>query len=289
MGRPVNAMRRIILNISTIVFAQILVNACTHAQNTNFTINPAPSEEAATTAETKDTIPFGARCLITCYPDYVKGYKNNHLTLSDGSLMTYDDGKRKTHIEKMDHADIEDMFSQVYDTSVWLPQKDYDPGRIRNEALFKYMYGSNKQQVINQLVKVDWFGQKLLFTSTNGAADSLRAVAKDLAATLPPTYRKYFSQSSTFNWRAVRGSNRLSAHSYGMTIDICTKYSDFWRWSNPGKEEEDDIRYVNRIPHEIIRIFEKHGFVSGARWYHYDTMHFEYRPDLLRFSQHKKN
>ena len=32
---------------------------------------------------------------------------------------------------------------------------------------------------------------------------------------------------------------------------------------------------------EIVRIFEKHGFIWGGRWYHYDTMHFEYRPELL--------
>ena len=31
---------------------------------------------------------------------------------------------------------------------------------------------------------------------------------------------------------------------------------------------------------EIVRIFEKHGFIWGGRWYHYDTMHFEYRPEL---------
>jgi hypothetical protein len=28
-------------------------------------------------------------------------------------------------------------------------------------------------------------------------------------------------------------------------------------------------------------IFEKHGFIWGGKWYHYDTMHFEYRPELL--------
>jgi peptidoglycan LD-endopeptidase CwlK len=28
-------------------------------------------------------------------------------------------------------------------------------------------------------------------------------------------------------------------------------------------------------------VFEKHGFIWGAKWYHYDTMHFEYRPELL--------
>ncbi|MDD5211432.1 MAG: M15 family metallopeptidase, partial [Sulfuricurvum sp.] len=25
----------------------------------------------------------------------------------------------------------------------------------------------------------------------------------------------------------------------------------------------------------------KYGFIWGGRWYHYDTMHFEYRPELL--------
>ena len=26
---------------------------------------------------------------------------------------------------------------------------------------------------------------------------------------------------------------------------------------------------------------EAEGFIWGGRWYHYDTMHFEYRPELL--------
>jgi hypothetical protein len=28
-------------------------------------------------------------------------------------------------------------------------------------------------------------------------------------------------------------------------------------------------------------VFEQHGFIWGGRWAHYDTMHFEYRPELL--------
>ena len=96
-----------------------------------------------------------------------------------------------------------------------------------------------------------------------------------------PQYMEYFSQSSSFNWRPVRGANRMSAHSYGIAIDICVDYSDYWRWSNSEKEELDEIEYQNRIPEEIIQVFERHGFISGARWYHYDTMHFEFRPELL--------
>ncbi len=32
---------------------------------------------------------------------------------------------------------------------------------------------------------------------------------------------------------------------------------------------------------QIVRIFEKHGFIWNGYWYHFDTMHFEYRPELL--------
>jgi peptidoglycan LD-endopeptidase CwlK len=39
--------------------------------------------------------------------------------------------------------------------------------------------------------------------------------------------------------------------------------------------------YQNKIPIEIVKIFEANGFIWGGKWWHYDTMHFEYRPELL--------
>jgi hypothetical protein len=43
---------------------------------------------------------------------------------------------------------------------------------------------------------------------------------------------------------------------------------DYWLWSPKGG-------YRNRIPIEIVEIFEKHGFIWGGKWGHFDTMHFE--------------
>jgi hypothetical protein len=31
----------------------------------------------------------------------------------------------------------------------------------------------------------------------------------------------------------------------------------------------------------VIRAFEEQGFIWGGRWARYDTMHFEYHPELL--------
>ena len=41
----------------------------------------------------------------------------------------------------------------------------------------------------------------------------------------------------------------------------------------------------NRVPAAIVEIFERHGFIWGGKWYHYDTMHFEYRPELIALAK----
>ncbi|MBN9071220.1 MAG: M15 family metallopeptidase [Rhizobiales bacterium] len=71
----------------------------------------------------------------------------------------------------------------------------------------------------------------------------------------------------------------MSMHAYGAAIDLNTKYTAYWQWQKP--DAAGHIKWSNRIPKEIVDIFERHGFIWGGRWYHYDTMHFEYRPEML--------
>ena len=225
---------------------------------------------ACTPGAEETDVPAYAEALLSAYPDHLSHYR---------------DGREKSFPERPDHTDVEDMFQDVYRTGE-LQTPDYlsDPGRYRCEAFFKRIYGSSRKKVRRRLVSVDWFGQKIPFTKVNHAADSLKAVEREIKSCYPH-FEKYFENSSSFNWRPVRGADRMSAHSYGMTIDICVDSSDYWRWDDRGKEELDEIAYHNRIPEEIIHVFERHGFISGARWYHYDTMHFEFRPELLIFAQ----
>lgn len=77
----------------------------------------------------------------------------------------------------------------------------------------------------------------------------------------------------------IAGTVRYSVHSFSAAIDINTKYTDYWRWTKP--DGEGRYAYRNKIPWEIVEIFEKHGFIWGGKWYHFDTMHFEYRPELI--------
>ncbi len=70
--------------------------------------------------------------------------------------------------------------------------------------------------------------------------------------------------------------SQRSMHGYGIAIDLASAQADYWRWS--GGER---ARYRNRLPAEIVAAFERHGFIWGGRWRHFDTMHFEYRPELI--------
>lgn len=224
-------------------------------------------------------IPLGAQALLHAYPDFIVGYEGGNLLLSDGAKLLYDDRQAKTFEEKLDKADPEDMFAFKYDIKASEPDYLQDSGRSRCEQLFKFMYGSNENEVRKNLVTVDWFGDRVVFTKINGAADSLRSVAKEIGKY--PELQLYLRSSGTFFWRKVRSANRQSAHSYGIAIDVGVSYSDYWLWKNKGKKETDRIRYINRMPQLLINIFEKHGFIWGGRWYHFDTMHFEFRPEIL--------
>lgn len=265
----------------------MLVYGCAGSSATENVAAPQDSTvpDSAPAEETRPQIPTGAQALIDAYPTFIKGYADGEILFIDGTSMVYDDGREKAFAAMLDDSDLEDMFFVKYvqpsgdDTPEYLA----DAGRSRSEALFRKMYGNSAAAVQSKLVNVDWFGQKVKFTSVNGAAEQLEKVAAELAKY--PELRKYLKSSGTFYWRKVRGANRQSAHSYGIAFDIGVNSSDYWLWKNPGAKETDKIRYANRIPLQIVDIFRKYGFIWGGAWYHFDTMHFEYRPEILRYAE----
>lgn len=268
-----------ILIISMVCFAARNEFSFININHTNSSVGADTSMVLEPTEVIYDSIPVNVQKIISSYTDFNLTYIDNYLVFPDGTRILYDDKKKKSFVERLDDCDVEDMFFVKYDSISRIPQYLNDCGRGRNELLYKKMYGSSESEVRKNLVTVEWFGKKLPFSNVNGAAVQLMKVEKELEQM--PQYRKYLINASSFYWRKVRGANRLSAHSYGIAIDINTQYSNYWLWSNRGASETDEIKYENKIPIEIVRVFEKYGFIWGGRWYHYDTMHFEYRPELL--------
>lgn len=235
----------------------------------------------------KENVPLEIQVLMEVYSDYITDYKDNYIYFSDGDSLIFDDKKEKTFIEILDNSSVKDMFNMEYTNLYSIPKYLQDAGRSRNEFLFKKMYGNSPEAVSKNLVTIDWFGQKLPFTKVNYASEQLKKVTVELSDN--PEFRKYLKSAGTYYWRKVRGANRQSAHSYGIAIDIGIDFSDYWLWKFPNAKEEDKIEYANRMPNEIVEIFQKYGFIWGGAWYHFDTMHFEYRPEILKYSELKNN
>jgi peptidoglycan LD-endopeptidase CwlK len=233
-------------------------------------------------------VPVKADVFLRAYPNFFSGYKENTLLLQDGDTIQFDDGRSKTFEQLLAEPDPEDELSQPYPTgpqSYAAPAVNFDPGRFRCAALFKKMYGANAQEVESHLVTIPWLPHSshtaVRITRVNGVDRQLAAVSAELDQ-LPPEDKKYVLKTGgTFNWRPIAGSDQLSAHSFGIAIDVDPDYSDYWRWNGTGGHDKI-IPYRNRIPHRIVEIFERHGFIWGGKWYHYDTMHLEYRPELLK-------
>ncbi|MCQ2976121.1 MAG: M15 family metallopeptidase [Bacteroidales bacterium] len=271
-------MKKTISILAILLILSACTNQGTTAQNLIDT-SKIDTNIISEVVEIQPQIPEYAQKLIDVYPDIKLSYNDNKLVFPDGTAIIYDDGKEKSFEDMLDNSDIEDMFSMKYDTISTTPKYLSDCGRSRNEELFKKMYGNSAAEVQKNLVKIEWFNQQIPITKINGVDKHLKAVYEELKA--KPEFKKYLLQASSFYWRKVRGANRQSAHSYGIAFDINVANSNYWLWSFPGKTETDSIKYVNRIPLEIVKIFEKHGFIWGGRWYHFDTMHFEYRPEFL--------
>jgi len=247
----------------------------------------APPAEAASAAPAPDDRSPLDR-LMAAYPGIITGAEVaggiTTVVLADGTKLPLDDVVEKDFETRLAKPDLEDMFTCPYPVGEMPapPAKDADPGRVRVFDFFAAVYGGSPRAVKANLIKVPWLpskgGRPVRFNSRNGAAEALARVSGELEA-LPAELTRYVvRRGGTYSWRRIAGTDRPSAHGFGIAIDIDTRRSDYWRWA---RRQGGLVVYKNRIPLEIVAAFERNGFIWGGKWYHYDTMHFEYRPELL--------
>lgn len=234
--------------------------------------------------------------LKTAYPDHIQSVNEANIIWRDGTPMPVcDNNLNKSQQEKLDNPCLLDQVNNIhYKTGISKNNPESDPGRIRYQPFFQKMYGNTKSAVESKLSVIYWmplyFGEKypLLVTTVNDVDKKLFQISSELEILVGshPEYLVYLDNpGGTFMWRTIANTDRLSAHSYGMTIDINSNFSDYWQWDliKEGRPvaENQQLEYRNQVPWEIIPVFEKYGFIWGGKWVHYDSMHFEYRPEIM--------
>ncbi len=95
------------------------------------------------------------------------------------------------------------------------------------------------------------------------------------------------NNSSSFCFRVVSGTTKLSKHARGLAVDINTRYNPYVRTRNGRRQVSPDnsLPYVDRtksFPYKIeegdlcYRLFIEHGFIWGGHWQTMkDYQHFE--------------
>jgi D-alanyl-D-alanine carboxypeptidase len=225
--------------------------------------------------------------LIAAYPSALERIDGTELIWRDGTRMPIGSAEPpKPFATWLTRPEPADIFARPYATGPLptQPAPNDDPGRARPAAVFDKLYGDcTKGEVTPHLTDVIWLpkksGQRLKVTSRQGVAERLAAVSARLDA-LPARFDRFLlNPSGTYNCRVIAGTSRVSPHGYGIAIDLNAKYTHYWGHLN--RPADAPIAYRNTVPPEIVAAFEAEGFIWGGRWYHYDTMHFEYRPELL--------
>jgi hypothetical protein len=194
----------------------------------------------------------------------------------DGTRIPFDDHKRKSFDERLAAPDVKDIFLIPYRATAIRPVETVndDPGRVRVEAILAATYGPDPAAA---QVRVRFLGMPARVHRNIVPALARVAARLEQAKRVDPSLAPFLRRlSGGFAARTIAGTDRKSAHAFGIAIDLDKSKSDYWRWQKSGPP-----RWRNRIPQAIVDAFEAEGFIWGGRWWHYDTMHFEYRPELV--------
>lgn len=267
-------------------------------------------EQSALSASEKQELLLILKELFQGYP--VKEINLQEVILDNGEKFNWRPPKEsRTEDDVLNNPSLIEQCLPIYIAGPQYkshPHHDGHAGRIRNLDFLKAIYGKDEEAVKRNLVNVQWlekvFGnsaQIILVNRNLEVSKKIQAISKELESLsqkLGEPCLKYLKDiGGTFAWRTIANTNRLSAHAFGMTLDLNASLCEYWLWdyklsqglqeNSPHLLQESDIpskeipAWRNSVPWEIVEIFEKHGFIWGGKWNKYDTMHFEYRPECF--------
>ena len=220
-------------------------------------------------------------CLREAYPDLrgleTDGAGRRWLLFADGRRVLYRDSARPRPAAP-ETCDVAASMAAPYPLEPERPPPPpgVAPGRLRSYDLFRALYGDDREHVTAGLRAVSWPGRPVKLSAP--AAEALARVKMRLAPVLAarPDLLPYLTSEGGFLWRRIAGEDRLSAHAFGIALDLNARRAPYWRWSRlrPHPRQRD-------YPPEIVAAFEAEGFIWGGKWHEYDLMHFEYRPEII--------
>ncbi len=169
-------------------------------------------------------------------------------------------------------------------------REQLDPPQRNEQFLGALLHAQDRQSTVARMVYMQIAGFSV--TVHESIRDHLLHVSSELAILRGSdaevaAYLRGLREMDGFNYRFVEGTRTRSLHSYGLAIDMIPKsYGGkhaYWQWAMSRVSDWWTIPYSQRWmpPLAFVKAFEREGFVWGGKWLFFDTMHFEYRPEIL--------
>lgn len=169
-------------------------------------------------------------------------------------------------------------------------ENERNPPRRNDSFLGLLLRAANRAETEKRIVRTEVAGFTVYVHEA--VAGPLALVSEELAAlkATDPEVKAFLRglvEMNGYNYRFVDGTRTRSYHSYGLAVDLIPRsYGGrhaYWRWAMAKEPDWWAVPYERRwmVPTPVVEAFERHGFVWGGKWLFFDTMHFEYRPEVL--------
>ncbi len=171
-----------------------------------------------------------------------------------------------------------------------LAQRDSKPPAREASFLDRLWGASTEAQAWARQKRVRFLGKELLLH--RDLLEELALVEADIVALAGrdpqvAAWADNLGEVSSYYWRDIAGTQSRSYHSYGAAIDLVPRKTGgrAWYWLDARGSGLDwlALPYGARsmVPAAVVKAFESRGFIWGGKWLFWDTVHFEYRPEIL--------
>lgn len=256
------------------------------------------------------------RALARAYPDRISTveYRNGDWAfLLRDRWFYFAEGRILPEEQRENYANFRPFGFYYYPAELpeWRERTAEEVGRARNITTTRAMrppranyfldelwQAETRAQIENQLVRINFLGRSTRIHPL--IQDQLARVEEHIlaAAAADPEVQTWINELNiveAFVWRNIVGTQLRSYHSYGIAIDLLPsrellasrRLQTFWAWTADHREDWWNVPFTQRYhpPQAAIEAFEANGFIWGGKWLLFDTMHFEYRPEILILNQ----
>jgi len=271
-----------------------------------------PVQNFIQTAQSNDRAEQVMKALLSAYPRQIERVEQRNgdwALLLRGAWYYYADGKMlpENLLDSAANISAQPFYNYLKELPQWKKPTAEEAARYsemannrnknplrRSSHFFDALWRVNNRDEAYQRVKtIRFLGKQvnvhyLIMENLALVEEQILAAAK-----ADPKVQEWISGINTlggWSWRDIAQTQSRSFHAYGLAVDLLPKSfggrETYWLWAAQKKSDWWNVSYNGRYhpPAAVIKAFETYGFVWGGKWLFFDTMHFEYRPEILILS-----